>query len=127
MFQRSSVKINIMTSHPVRPVEVITKNLTCILPLGGLLISTELQRKRMPYMREKGTGLWIETMMARLPAMMFQRGIFFLPAEPCGRCLRPIVSLLGALFPLFAEKLLYAAQKKGVILVSSDALHTHAR
>lgn len=142
LFQRNGAWADIMASYPVRPVEVevITKMLACGTPLMGSrefhcsnadcthhrFVHQSCNGRGCPTCGKKATDLWIATMMARLPDTPCQHGTFTLPDT-----LWPLFEtnrwLLGALFALAADNLLYAAQKKGLTIGIFGALHTYGR
>ena len=95
LFQRNGAWVDIMASHPVRPVEVkgMTKMLACGTPLMGSrefhCSNTDCTHHRLVYQScngrgyptcwKKATDLWIATMMVRLPDTPCQHGTFTLP------------------------------------------------
>lgn len=125
LFQRNGVWADLLETYPLRSIEVetITKMLACGTSLLGAreiacenpacshrrLIFQSCKGRGCPSCGKKATDNWIATMMSRLPDTPCQHGSFTLPDT-----LWPLFEinrgLLGALFSLAADNLLYAAQ-----------------
>lgn len=142
LFQRNGVWADLLETYPLREteVEVITKMLACGTSLLGSrefccenpdcthsrIICQSCKGRGCPVCGKKATDMWIATMMARLPDTPCQHGTFTMPDT-----LWPLFEanrwLLGALFSLAADNLLYAAQKRGLTIGIFGALHTYGR
>lgn len=142
LFQRNGAWAELLNTYPLRPVEVevVTKMLACGTPLMGSkefccenshcphrrIIHQSCKGRGCPSCGKKATDIWIATMMARLPDVPFQHGTFTMPDA-----LWPVFEnnrwLLGHLFALAADNLLYAAEKKGLNIGIFGALHTYGR
>ncbi|ARF52154.1 IS91 family transposase [Pantoea stewartii] len=142
LFQRNGAWADIMETYPLRDVEVevVTKMLACGTPLMGSrefccengccthhrYVHQSCNGRGCPTCGKKATDIWIATMMARLPDTACQHGTFTLPDT-----LWPLFAvnrwLLGHLFALAADNLLYAAEKRGLTIGIFGALHTYGR
>lgn len=142
LFQRNGVWADLLETYPLRSieVEVITKMLACGTSLLGArevacenpecfhrrLIFQSCKGRGCPSCGKKATDSWIATMMTRLPDTPCQHGSFTLPDT-----LWPLFefnrTLLGSLFSLAADNLLYAAKKRGLTIGIFGALHTYGR
>lgn len=142
LFQRNGVWADLLETYPLREteIEVVTKMLACGTPLLGTrelhcdnpdcthqrLIHQSCKGRGCPVCGKKATDMWIATMMARLPDPPCQHGTFTMPDT-----LWPLFEvnrwLLGTLFSLAADNLLYAAQKRGLSTGIFGALHTYGR
>lgn len=142
LFQRNGVWADLLNTDSLRPVEVevVTKMLACGSPLMGSrelrcentgcshrrLIHQSCKGRGCPTCGKKATDIWIATMIARLPDVPCQHGTFTLPD-----ILWPLFEsnrwLLGHLFALAADNLLYAAKQRGLTLGIFGALHTYGR
>lgn len=142
LFQRKGAWEEILETETLRPVEidVVTKMLACGTPLMGTrehicsnpdcrhrkAICQSCKTRGCPSCGKKATDLWIATMISRLPDVRCQHGTFTLPDS-----LWPLFELnrwlLGALFALAADNLLYAAQQRGLTIGIFGALHTYGR
>lgn len=142
LFQTNGVWADLLETCPLREteVEVITKMLACGTPLSGSkelhcdnpecshrrLIHQSCKGRGCPSCGKKATDMWIATMMARLPDTPCQHGTFTMPDT-----LWPVFEanrwLMGHLFALAADNLLYAAEKRGLTIGLFGALHTYGR